>query len=76
MHAAIVYFHNCITLHCIYSAGVGRTGTYIALDILLQQLTEEGAVDVYGCVIGIRGQRVAMVQTLVQPLFTYFIDIN
>ena len=49
----------------ICSAGVGRTGTYIGLDYLLQQAAVEGVVDVYGHVNAMRTQRISMVQTLV-----------
>ncbi len=48
-----------------YSAGVGRTGTFIALDNLLDQAKAEGIVDVLGCVNHLRENRVNMVQTVV-----------
>lgn len=55
-----------IVSYNIYSsAGVGRTGTYIALDILTEQGKALGYVDVCGCVAALRRQRVNMVQTLV-----------
>ena len=55
----------CIYIHCIYSAGVGRTGTFIALDILLEQAEDRGFVDIFQCVKSLRTQRVFMVQTQV-----------
>nr|XP_032833890.1 receptor-type tyrosine-protein phosphatase beta-like [Petromyzon marinus] len=56
-------------VHC--SAGVGRTGTLIALDRLLQQMDSAGAVDVYGTVRDIRQHRVLMVQTECQYVFLH-----
>jgi protein tyrosine phosphatase len=49
----------------ISSAGVGRTGTYIGLDILTQEGKDKGYVDVFDCVNKMRHQRVNMVQTAV-----------
>ena len=55
----------------IPSAGIGRTGTLIALDILLDQAAKEEAIDVYKCVTKLREQRTLMVQTLVSnPCYT------
>ena len=47
------------------SAGVGRTGTFLALDYLLTQADKEDAVDVLGYVNRMRHFRPAMVQTVV-----------
>ena len=60
-----------------FSAGVGRTGTFIALDILIAQGRDTGFVDVYGCVEELRQQRVFMVQTQVywHVLETFTINI-
>ena len=49
----------------ISSAGVGRTGTFITLDIMLERIPQTHDVNVYECVQTIRVQRVLMVQTLV-----------
>jgi len=48
-------------IHC--SAGVGRTGTFIAMDRLLQHLKEYSYVDIFGIVYQMRKHRVFMVQT-------------
>lgn len=53
---------------CALSAGVGRTGTFIALDRLLQQMKQEKAVDVFGVVYSLRLNRYQMIQTLVRSL--------
>ncbi|XP_060602369.1 receptor-type tyrosine-protein phosphatase T-like [Ruditapes philippinarum] len=58
-----------IIVHC--SAGVGRTGTYIALDYLTDQGKTLGYVDVAGCVDSLRRQRVSLVQTLDQYIFVH-----
>ncbi|XP_060584797.1 receptor-type tyrosine-protein phosphatase T-like [Ruditapes philippinarum] len=53
-----------IIVHC--SAGIGRTGTYIALDSIINEGETEGAVDIYSCVRNIREQRVNMIETIEQ----------
>jgi len=57
------------TVHC--SAGVGRTGVYVALDILLQQIRDHDMIDVFNCVANLRRQRVRMVQTVEQYITIY-----
>ena len=47
------------------SNGVGRSGVFIALHILLERMQTEGSVDVFQTVKNLRIQRPAMVQTLV-----------
>uniref|UniRef100_A0ABI7X0M7 protein-tyrosine-phosphatase n=1 Tax=Felis catus TaxID=9685 RepID=A0ABI7X0M7_FELCA len=56
-------------VHC--SAGVGRTGTFIALDRILQQLDSKDSVDIYGAVHDLRLHRVHMVQTECQYLYLH-----
>ncbi|XP_064617209.1 receptor-type tyrosine-protein phosphatase mu-like [Liolophura sinensis] len=58
-----------ILVHC--SAGIGRTGTFIALDYLINQAKEENVVNVPACVMILRQQRVNMVQTQEQYEFLH-----
>ena len=52
-----------ILVHC--SAGVGRTGTFITIDLALEQAKTEGVVDFIGIINRLREQRMQMVQTVV-----------
>ena len=45
------------------SAGVGRTGVFITLSIVLERMRFESVVDMYQTVKILRTQRPAMVQT-------------
>ncbi|XP_038185802.1 receptor-type tyrosine-protein phosphatase eta isoform X2 [Arvicola amphibius] len=56
-----------VLVHC--SAGVGRTGTFIAIDRLIYQIENENTVDVYGIVYDLRMHRPLMVQTEDQYVF-------
>lgn len=57
------------SLSCSLSAGVGRTGTFIAIDRLIFQIERENTVDVYGIVHDLRMHRPLMVQTEVGKEF-------
>lgn len=59
-----------ITVHC--SAGVGRTGVFITLSIVLERMQYEGVLDVFQTVRILRSQRPAMVQTEVHQLKSVF----
>ena len=62
---------ECVGGHYVYvfphlcSAGVGRTGTFITIDHVLEQRETEGVVDIPGVIQRLRQQRTTMVQTLV-----------
>ncbi|XP_036149431.1 tyrosine-protein phosphatase 10D isoform X2 [Monomorium pharaonis] len=58
-----------IVVHC--SAGIGRTGTLIAIDILLQQIRDNRKLDVFGTVYRLRHHRINMVQRESQYAYIY-----
>ena len=57
---------------------MGRTGTFIAIDYLLEQATAEGEINVFHLVQSLRNQRVTMVQTAVSyfSIVTYLNNIT
>ncbi|CAB3362833.1 Hypothetical predicted protein [Cloeon dipterum] len=56
-------------VHC--SAGVGRTGTLIALDILLQQIRVSTSFNIFDTILQMRYHRINMVQTEAQYKFIH-----
>ena len=54
---------------------MGRTGTFIAIDIILEQAEKEKRVDVSGVINKMRHQRMKMVQTAVSNIFIMAITI-
>ncbi|XP_050678387.1 tyrosine-protein phosphatase 69D [Leptidea sinapis] len=60
---------RCALVHC--SAGVGRTGTLVALDCLLDQLRDTAVAPVAATVAELRSQRNFLVQSLKQYVFVY-----
>ncbi|NWY71110.1 PTN7 phosphatase, partial [Erithacus rubecula] len=58
-----------IVVHC--SAGIGRTGSFIATRIGCQQLQQQGQVDVLGIVCRLRIDRGGMIQTSEQYQFLH-----
>ncbi|XP_067086600.1 receptor-type tyrosine-protein phosphatase C isoform X2 [Osmerus mordax] len=63
------FFSGPIVIHC--SAGVGRTGSYISIDAMMEGLDSEGRVDIYGFVVGLRRQRSLMVQVEAQYILIH-----
>jgi len=57
-----MYKTSCVP----FSAGVGRTGVFITLSIVLERMRYEGVVDLFQTVKTLRTQRPAMVQTEVR----------
>ncbi|XP_073793936.1 receptor-type tyrosine-protein phosphatase C isoform X7 [Danio rerio] len=63
------FFSGPIVVHC--SAGVGRTGTYIGIDAMIESLEAENRVDIYGFVAKLRRQRCLMVQVEAQYILIH-----
>ena len=61
MCSSMLLLYNC-------SGGCGRTGTYIAISILLERLKTEGVVDVFQTARTLRLQRPSMVQSVVSTV--------
>ncbi|XP_076588486.1 phosphatidylinositol phosphatase PTPRQ [Chaetodon auriga] len=61
--------NTTIVVHC--SAGVGRTGVFVALDHLIQHVRDHDFVDIYGLVAELRSERMCMVQNLAQYIFLH-----
>ncbi|XP_067368925.1 receptor-type tyrosine-protein phosphatase C-like isoform X4 [Channa argus] len=62
-------FSGPIVVHC--SAGVGRTGTYMSIDAMMEGLEAEGRVDIYGYIVKLRKQRCLMVQVEAQYILIH-----
>uniref|UniRef100_A0A0N5AZD9 protein-tyrosine-phosphatase n=1 Tax=Syphacia muris TaxID=451379 RepID=A0A0N5AZD9_9BILA len=60
---------HIVIVHC--SAGCGRTGTFIAIDSLLDQCVEKDKVNIFGFVSHLRNARGGMIQTADQYQFVY-----
>ncbi|XP_046581107.1 receptor-type tyrosine-protein phosphatase alpha-like isoform X2 [Haliotis rubra] len=60
-----------LLVHC--SAGVGRTGTFIGLDALMERCKVESTVNVFSFVSSMRGERISTVQTRRQYTFLHLV---
>lgn len=65
-------YHPLLTFSVV-SGGVGRTGVFCGISMMIERLKSEGVVDVFQTVQAMRLQRPAMVQTAVR--FTIKITI-
>ncbi|CAF92552.1 unnamed protein product, partial [Tetraodon nigroviridis] len=76
------FFSGPIVIHCRHviehtltgrrrRAGVGRTGTFIGIDAMMESLEVEGRADIYGYVVMLRRQRCLMVQVEAQYILIH-----
>lgn len=63
-------YHPLLTFSLV-SGGVGRTGVFCGISMMIERLKSEGVVDVFQTVQAMRLQRPAMVQTAEQYDFCY-----
>lgn len=68
---------SCLWLSNFSSAGVGRTGTFIVIDTMLDRIKAEGTIDIFNFVAYLRTRRTAMVQTEVSivAIFGFFVVV-
>ena len=58
-----------VLVHC--SAGIGRSGTFITLDMMMQQMKDKATLSACQCVRYLRTQRMKMVQTRVHSCYLW-----
>ncbi|XP_065833910.1 receptor-type tyrosine-protein phosphatase S-like [Oscarella lobularis] len=68
-HHDAVRAQGPLLAHC--SAGVGRTGTFLVVDYVIQRLADDNVVDIFGLVSEFRQRRPFMVQTEAQYVFCH-----
>ena len=67
------YFCSLPLLFTSYSAGVGRTGTFITLDAMIERLKERDDLNIFEFVNEMRTRRKQMVQTMVSALLYFYV---
>ena len=66
-----LFFINYVFMYIfIHSAGVGRSGTFITLDAMMERLKERDDFNIFKFVNEMRTQRMKMVQTLVSRILS------
>ncbi len=61
-----------IVVHC--SAGVGRTGTFILLDAMLEMAKNEKTIDILAHLCVVRLQRINLVEKFAQYVFVHQVN--
>ena len=65
VHCRYAHYKIYTLINLCYSAGVGRTGTFIAIDMEIQHMKKQNVIDAYDSVRKMRFWRNYMVQTIV-----------
>jgi netrin-G3 ligand len=60
---------NPLLVHC--SAGVGRSGTFMAIDAMMQRLKEKNDLNIYEYIYSMRCERPFMIQNVEQYIFVH-----